>query len=279
MSREGYKYFLTCCSLMKNEGKYLREWLDHYISEGVEHFYIIDNGSTDDTVEILKSYNNITLFHDNRRYPHHQVAMYNDHLLPIIKESKWTMIVDADELMKGQNNKTIYTYLQTIARPIHSIYVIWKMFIGKGDDVEKMSDMTTRFNYDYLFDTNIKLDYCNCKDLQYFMLFGKTIFKTQNIDRLRVHKQLVPGVMIDNFRVKLDMFPDTISTTCKYMNETTLRTADVVLNHYFIKTNKEYRHRVKKISEVGEWNCPGWPYLGWLKSLYNLDDKYMLTED
>ena len=36
---------------------------------------------------------------------------------------------------------------------------------------------------------------------------------------------------------------------------------------------------VKKISEVGEWNCPGWPYLGWLKSLYNLDDKYMLNED
>ena len=279
MSREGYKYFLTCCSLMKNEGKYLREWLDHYISEGVEHFYIIDNGSTDDTIEILKSYNNITLFQDNRRYPHHQVAMYNDHLLPIIKESKWTMIVDGDELMKGQNNKTVYSYLQTIPQHIFSIYVIWKMFIGKGEKVEKMNDMKYRFNYNYLHDTNIKLSNCNHKDLRYFMMFGKTIFKTENITRVRVHKQLVPGKMIDNFRVKLHIFPDTICETCYYVNESSLAAADIVLNHYFIKTQREYEGRVKKISEVGEWNCPGWPYLGWLKSLYNLDDKYMLTED
>ena len=275
----GYKYFLSCCALIKNEGKYLREWLDHYISEGVEHFYIIDNGSTDNTIEILKSYDNITLFIDNRKYPEYQVAMYNDNLLPIIKESKWTMIVDGDELMKGQNNKTIYSYLQTIPDPIFAIFVIWKMFIGKKDNVEKMSNIKTRFNYNYLLDTNIKLRYCNNEDFKYFMMFGKTVFKTENITRIRVHKQVVPGKTIDNFRVKLNLFPDTISQKCYYVNELSLASADIVLNHYFIKTHIEYEGRVKKINEDGEWNCPGWPYLGWLKSLYNLDNKYMLKED
>ena len=56
MSCPGYKYFLCCCMTMKNEGKFLNEWLDHYISEGVEHFYLIDNGSTDNTPEIVKQY-------------------------------------------------------------------------------------------------------------------------------------------------------------------------------------------------------------------------------
>ena len=65
-----YKYFLTCCLMIKNEGKYIEEWMDHYISEGVEHFYIIDNGSTDNTLELLKKYEDlITLFKDTRLYP------------------------------------------------------------------------------------------------------------------------------------------------------------------------------------------------------------------
>ena len=39
MSREGYKYFLTCCSLMKNEGKYLRECMN---TECSARFYRVD---------------------------------------------------------------------------------------------------------------------------------------------------------------------------------------------------------------------------------------------
>lgn len=276
----GYKYFLSCCALIKNEEKYLKEWLDHYISEGVEHFYLIDNGSTDNTLNILKQYDNITLFHDKRKHPYEAEIMLNDNLLPIIKESKWSIIVDSDELMKGQNNKTIYSYLQTIPDHIFSIYVIWKMFIGKTDNVEKMSNIKTRFNYNYLLDTNIKLDYCNNVDFKYFMMFGKTVFKTENITKVRIHKQQVLGKIIDNFRVNLNIFPDTISQNCYYVNELSLAAADIVLNHYFIKTKKSYENRISKANnnERG-WNCPGWPYLGWVKSLYNLDDKYMLKED
>ena len=34
------KYFLSVLSVFKNESHILEEWLNHYINEGVEHFYL-----------------------------------------------------------------------------------------------------------------------------------------------------------------------------------------------------------------------------------------------
>ena len=279
MSCPGYKYTLSCCMNMRNEGKFLKEWLDHYISEGVEHFYLIDNGSTDNTMDIIKKYDNITLFKDNRKYPNYQEAMLNENLLPVIKESKWLMIVDADELMKGQNNYTIKSYIETLPNNINCIYVIWKMFFNKTNDISKMTDIKSRFNYDNL--NNDKITDCphKYKNLIYFLMFGKSIFRSVNIDRVRVHKQLTPGEMINNFNIKLDIFPDTLFESCNYINETSIKKANIVLNHYFIKTEQEYDNRIKKTKEIGGWNCPGWDYLGFLITLYNLNNKYLLKEE
>ena len=55
MSCPSYKYTLSCCALIKNEENFLKEWLDHYINEGVEHFYLIDNGSADNTLNIINN--------------------------------------------------------------------------------------------------------------------------------------------------------------------------------------------------------------------------------
>ena len=78
--------------------------------------------------------------------------------------------------------------------------------------------------------------------------------------------------------------PDTLISTCEHINEEALKKADIVLNHYFIKTRKEYEHRVKKSKEKGSWywcaaqRAEGWDYLGFLIRLYNLDEKYLIEE-
>ena len=284
MSCPGYKYFLCCCMTMKNEGKFLNEWLDHYINEGVEHFYLIDNGSTDNTPEIIKQYDNITLFKDSRQYGPNQEGIYCENLTPIIKESKWCIIVDADELITGQNGYTIKTYLEKIPDSVGTIYVIWKMFMNKTNKVDKMKDIKTRFNYDYLNDSTMYNNGHFWKHLQYFLMFGKSIFRTQNINKLRVHKTVSIGNIIDNFNKPDTYFPDTLISTCEHINEEALKKADIVLNHYFIKTRKEYEHRVKKSKEKDSWywcaaqRAVGWDYLGFLIRLYNLEPPYLIEE-
>ena len=276
----GYKYTLSCCALIKNEQKYLKEWLDHYINQGVEHFYLIDNGSTDNTLNIIKQYNNITLFKDNRKHPFEQELMLNDNLLPIIKESKWSIIVDSDELMKGQHNYTIKSYIESEhCDNISCIYVLWKMFIGKNNDITRMTDMKTRFNYDFLNDDTIHKNPHVRENMKYFLMFGKSIFRTRNIKKVRVHKQPTRGPLFDNFHRQDVIFPDTLINTCSHINETTLGTANIILNHYFIKTPKAYENRMKKAKNKERgWNCPGWDYTGFVKELYNLDEKYLIEE-
>ena len=41
------KYFLTLCVIIRNEGNILVEFMQHHLEQGVEHFYIVDDSSTD----------------------------------------------------------------------------------------------------------------------------------------------------------------------------------------------------------------------------------------
>jgi hypothetical protein len=43
------KYKLGMLCIIKNEEMIIKEWIKHYIWQGVQHFYIIDNESTDGT--------------------------------------------------------------------------------------------------------------------------------------------------------------------------------------------------------------------------------------
>ena len=47
---------LAICACVKNEAPYIEEWLEFHILQGVDFFFITDNGSDDGTVEILERY-------------------------------------------------------------------------------------------------------------------------------------------------------------------------------------------------------------------------------
>jgi hypothetical protein len=51
-----WKRFLTVATMVKNQRRWLREWIEFYRLMGVEHFIIYDNESTDQSLEILQYY-------------------------------------------------------------------------------------------------------------------------------------------------------------------------------------------------------------------------------
>src|SRR4029077_12293973 len=50
------KYNFSICAIFKNEAAYFREWLEYNLLIGVDHFYLYNNGSTDESASILEPY-------------------------------------------------------------------------------------------------------------------------------------------------------------------------------------------------------------------------------
>lgn len=48
--------YLSVATVIKNEAAHLKEWLDFHRQLGVEHFFLYDNGSTDDTPAVCQPY-------------------------------------------------------------------------------------------------------------------------------------------------------------------------------------------------------------------------------
>jgi hypothetical protein len=95
-------YKLSVGALFKNESHSIREWIEHYLYHGVDHFYLIDDSSTDNSIEIIQPYIDngiVTLFSGNNwgYYLGRQMNMYNHFIMPRLQESEWLLIVDLDE--------------------------------------------------------------------------------------------------------------------------------------------------------------------------------------
>ena len=100
------KYYLSVMAMFKNEAEIMTEWLEHHIAHGVEHFYLIDDYSTDNSVNILAPYlkRGIVSMHPapfpNVQY--RQVAAYHKTFTYSIlakNESMWVAVIDLDEFL------------------------------------------------------------------------------------------------------------------------------------------------------------------------------------
>lgn len=46
------KYRISLCLIFNNEAPFLKEWLDYHIVVGIDHFYLYNNNSTDNYIDV-----------------------------------------------------------------------------------------------------------------------------------------------------------------------------------------------------------------------------------
>ncbi len=56
VDKDLFLHDLAVVAILKNEGPYLKEWLDYHLLAGVKHFYLYDNESPDNQAEVAKPY-------------------------------------------------------------------------------------------------------------------------------------------------------------------------------------------------------------------------------
>lgn len=91
---------LAVVAILKNEGPYLKEWLDYHLFAGVDHFYLYDNDSPDNQAEVAKPYVEAGLV-DYFSAPGKvmQMAVYNDAAKRFKFFCRYMAFIDGDEFI------------------------------------------------------------------------------------------------------------------------------------------------------------------------------------
>ena len=282
IKKPNFKYKLSACLLIKNETENLNDWIEHYINEGVEHFFITSNNSTDgiDNFILNSEYKNmITLITDNR-----DINIYNDQVkhreilcknfYNIIKNStEWCILVDIDEFMYGKNGYTLSSFIDTLDEDIGCFYVYWNIFKPTLDSENNISDKFSlkksckRINLDLISD----LSY----EIKFVSKFGKSIFRTSMLQehiKLWIHKVTTSGKIITNYgnisNYKYDNDDDI------YWSESNYKNVNVALNHYAIRNKKDYDNKSNQLE-----NTHRYPFVKGLLDIYELDNKYIIEDE
>ena len=135
-SDAGLPFQLGILAIMKNEGRNIEEWIEHYIWQGVQQIYLIDNGSDDNTQELIKpwvmsgSVKVITLTERWKQEQHYWTAFKH---FKIRRQCKWLIMADLDEFWFCKDGRILSQAVEAYDK-YHVIYANWTMFGSAGHD-------------------------------------------------------------------------------------------------------------------------------------------------
>lgn len=140
-------HFLSVMAIFKNETLNLKTWIEHYLWQGVEKFYLIDNNSSDNPLSILQPYidtNIVSYFFCPQ--PHQQLSHYRSIYIQekLQQNTKWLIIADLDEFFYGLklNIRNIILKLNNY----DILYCNWLMF-GSDGLIDHPEDIRTAIVY------------------------------------------------------------------------------------------------------------------------------------
>lgn len=134
--QKDYKYQLTACAVFQNEGEWLKEWIEYHKLVGVEHFYLYDNGSTDNFREVLHPYvasGEVDLFHyptvfdSQKEYNVLQSWLIMQAVNAAKGNSKWLAIIDLDEFIVPLKTNILPESLKEYEK-YGGVYINWLPF-------------------------------------------------------------------------------------------------------------------------------------------------------
>lgn len=100
--------YLAVCAIYRNEALYLAEWIEFHLLVGVERFFLYDNVSDDDHLEVLSPYidDGIVVRHDwpgssatGAELNEIQKRAYDHCISAHGAEARWIAVIDADEFL------------------------------------------------------------------------------------------------------------------------------------------------------------------------------------
>ena len=136
-----FLYDVAIVAILKNEGHYLKEWLDYHLLAGVDHFYLYDNESTDDYSEIVAPYVKAGLV-TSKYFPGEsmQFAAYDEAVRDYRFACRYMAFVDLDEFIYPKTGQSIAEVVDEILlanQDASGVAINWQLF---GSNKQKSAD-------------------------------------------------------------------------------------------------------------------------------------------
>ena len=154
------KVILSVCAIMKDEAPYLLEWLEFHKVVGVQRFYLYDNGSSDNTIEILQTSINAgeVILHEWPVSPG-QLPAYEHCLQTYQQDSEWIAFIDLDEFLFPTEAESLRDILSEFDS-VSGIGVNWLIFGTSGHQTRpdglQIENFTRRAETDFAANRCVK---------------------------------------------------------------------------------------------------------------------------
>uniref|UniRef100_A0A6C0HZ50 Glycosyltransferase 2-like domain-containing protein n=1 Tax=viral metagenome TaxID=1070528 RepID=A0A6C0HZ50_9ZZZZ len=216
-------HHFSICAVFKNESHILEEWLLHYIYRGIDHFYIVNDNSTDDFISIINRYSKyITLFNNDieTREVGRQIMVYNKYFYPILNQSKWFAILDLDEFLYSPNNIDLKHFIEKYD-DFSQIRINWLHF-GSNDHYYQPNSVVEGFLKRAIID-----------DTKPYFSY-KSVFKGNSLTSFNIHSHSIKGNEI-------------------YLKYDEINIPDLIINHYSIQS-QDFFLRIKSTrGDINNW--------------------------
>lgn len=148
-----YKYEFGVCAIFQDEAPYLREWIEYHKVVGAEHFYLYNNESNDNYLEVLAPYlaegtvELVDWIEPDFQFSGQKNAYWN-----AIQKSqgqvKWLAVIDIDEYLVPKLHDTMPLLLLSYDKEdIGGLSINWQMFgtsyVSKIEEGELLTEKLT----------------------------------------------------------------------------------------------------------------------------------------
>ncbi len=226
--KPGYKrkYSISICGVFKNEAPFLAEWIEYHEMIGVDHFYLYNNNSDDNYLEVLDPYINrglVTLV--EWPYDQGQIKAYQHFYKENRNETQWVSFLDLDEFITPKEDVMLGEWIAKHDRyPILLMY--WRMF-GTSN--------VTNHDFNKLVTEQFFISW------KYYDKVGKCLINTDyDIKEFNTGTLHVPIVRKKILGIPFDIYPINslgrfVSDNYHFGDEKKCDKIDIQINHYWTK--------------------------------------------
>jgi hypothetical protein len=226
---------LAICIIVKDEARYIEEWLAFHLLQGVHRILVYENGSSDETLEILhRAATNapITII-EWSDYPGHfdtvQRAAYLDGATRLKGSSDFVAFIDADEFLHAGLHQSAAEALRKFSSNVSAIAVNQRVFGSSGLIEYESTLVTTRF---------VRCTETNYTENKWF----KTIARPEQI----VAFDSVHSVVIKSGIYTMSDGTDLIRDSDHPGNANRVADGSLTLNHYMLRSLEEFGQKQKR---------------------------------